>query len=268
MPAPAPTIELSPAARTATRDLILVLADSKRLLGMRYAEWILGAPELEASIACAAMAQDEWGHARLLYALLKDLGDDVDRLEHGREPAEYCSLEALDLPPQDWPDLVVLNALADAALTTQCEALLGSAYAPLAQRVEKLLEEERFHAAHGAAWLRRLARAGESARGTLALPLTAALPALLRWLGPDSPRAAALREAGVVNATGSALRARYLERIAPLLAELGDAAPPRAPAAPDFAGFDEARRRVSTHGPDAATVARIRGDKNRVFLMD
>jgi ring-1,2-phenylacetyl-CoA epoxidase subunit PaaC len=52
------------------RDLILIMADSKRLLGTRYAEWILGAPELETGIACASMAQDEWGHARLLYALL------------------------------------------------------------------------------------------------------------------------------------------------------------------------------------------------------
>jgi 1,2-phenylacetyl-CoA epoxidase catalytic subunit len=64
--------------RAAVRDLVLVLADSKRMLGMRYGQWILGAPELEAGIACASMAQDEWGHGRLLYALLRDFGEDVD----------------------------------------------------------------------------------------------------------------------------------------------------------------------------------------------
>ena len=78
--------DLTATVRAPLRDLILVLADTKRLLGMRYANWILGAPELEAGIACASMAQDEWGHARLLYALLREFGDDVDALEHGRGP--------------------------------------------------------------------------------------------------------------------------------------------------------------------------------------
>ena len=44
---------------------------------------------------------------------------------------------------------------ADGALTVQLEALRGSSYEPLRQRIEKMLDEERFHAAHGAAWLKR-----------------------------------------------------------------------------------------------------------------
>jgi hypothetical protein len=39
-------------------------------------------------------------------------------------------------------------------------------------------------------------------------------------------------------------------------------------AEPDFTGFDETRRRVSADGPDAGTISKVRGDKNRVFLMD
>ena len=133
--------DLSLEVRAAVRDLILVLADSKRLLGMRYANWILGAPELEAGIACASMAQDEWGHARLLYALLREFGDDVDALEHGRDATDYCNIETLDGEPASWPQLVVLNALVDTALTVQLEALTTSAYVPLRQRVQKLLEQ-------------------------------------------------------------------------------------------------------------------------------
>src|SRR5512143_1644747 len=106
-----PAVELAESLRAAVRDLILCLADSKRLLGMRYAEWILGAPELEAGIACASMAQDEWGHARLLYALLKDFGDDVEQIEHGREPGAYCNLVCLDCAPATWPEFAALNAL-------------------------------------------------------------------------------------------------------------------------------------------------------------
>lgn len=260
--------QLGTSVRDAIRDLVLVLADSKRLLGMRYGEWILGAPELEAGIACAAMAQDEWGHARLFYALLKEFGQDVDALEHGRQPGEYASMEVLDRAPGDWFGLIVLNALADGAISVQCEALRGSSYAPLAQRVGKLLDEERFHQAHGAAWFRRLARAGGEARDALVDVVDTLLPGILRWFGPDSEQAVALRDAGVMDASGAALRRRYLERVAPLLDELGEKAAGWKTLDLSFDGFDESTRRVSREGPDAETVERIRGDRNRAFLID
>lgn len=262
------TTALDPAVRTAIRDLILVLADSKRLLGMRYGEWILGAPELEAGIACASMAQDEWGHARLLYALLRDFGEDVQALEYSREPHEYASMEALDVEPADWPALIALNALADTALSVQCEALRDSAYPPLAQRVGKLLDEERFHDAHGVAWFRRLARGGEASREAIAAATSAVLPGILAWFGPDSERARLLDEAGIVALGGDALRAHYFARVAPLLELLGDEGAGISVVLPDLAGFDEARRRIAPGGPDAATIAKVRGDKNREFLVD
>ncbi|MBX6362523.1 MAG: phenylacetate-CoA oxygenase subunit PaaI [Gemmatimonadetes bacterium] len=261
--------DLTPEQRAAVHDLILVLADSKRLLGFRYASWILGAPELEAGIAFASMAQDEWGHARLLYALLKDFDDDVRHLEHGREPGEYRNLEVLDHEPDGWPGIIALNALADQALSAQLEAFRGSAYLPLRQRVEKLLAEERFHIAHGTAWFRRLARATPAARAEIAAAARAVLPTLLRWFGPQGGRDQALVQAGIADAAGDELRGRYLAAIAPLLQELGLAAADAPyPVVLDFDGFDEASRRVSTTGPDPETVARIRGDKNRPFLVD
>ena len=257
--------ELPEDLRAALRALILVLADSKRLLGMRYAEWILGAPELEAGIACASMAQDEWGHGRLLYALLKDFGDDVPAIEHGREPAQYCNLSVLDQAPDSWPAFVALNALADTALTVQLEALTESAYPPLRQRVQKLLEEEQFHAAHGAAWVRRLARGSDAGRAAASQAAAAVLPRLLQWYGRDV--ANPLREHGAVTATPAELRVRFLARVAPLLSELDPSALP-AVLEPEFHDFDDVTRRLRGTAPDAATITRIRGDKNRAFLMD
>lgn len=267
------TVALGAATRDSVRDLILVLADSKRLLGFRYAEWMLGAPELESGIACSSMAQDEWGHARLLYALLKDFGDDVDGLEHGREPADYRNLSALDRPAESWPAVVALMTLADVALSFQFEALRSSSWEPLRQRVEKLLEEEKFHAAHGVAWFRRLAGASDASRAALRQAVTAVLDPVLLWFGPDSERAAALEDAGVVSEAGSALRGRFVARVRPLLETVGagdelGAAERRAAEAASAAAFDEARRRADGGGPDAATIERIRGDRNRAFLMD
>jgi ring-1,2-phenylacetyl-CoA epoxidase subunit PaaC len=259
--------EVTAPVRDAIRDLILILADSKRLLGMRYAGWILGAPELEAGIACASMAQDEWGHGRLLYALLKEFDEDVDRIEHGRTPQDYRSMQVLDAPPATWADLVALNALADTALSVQFEALRASTHAPLRQRVEKVLEEEQFHGAHAAAWLRRLAHGGPAARVAMHDAVNACLPSVLQWFGDDTKRARALVEASVVDATGSTLRARFIERVAPLLREL-DVADALASIEPDFADFDDERRRPPAAAPDEATIERIRGDRNRAFLMD
>jgi len=261
-----PTVALDAETGAAIRDLILVLADSKRLLGMRYAEWILGAPELEAGIACASMAQDEWGHARLLYSLLRDFGEDVVMLEHGREPSAYFSMEALDRPAAEWTDLVALNAFADTALSLQLEALRGTSYAPVRQRVEKMLEEERFHAAHGEAWFRRVADSGDVARAALRASAERVLPGLLRWFGPDSPRAAGLVRQRVVDAAGSELRQRFIAAVQPLLERVGSDFSPAEP--PDFGGFNESSRRVSTEGPDPETIARVRGDLNRAFRLD
>lgn len=261
--------ELTAPAREAVRDLILVLADSKRLLGMRYGQWLLGAPELEAGIACASMAQDEWGHSRLLYALLKDFGEDVSALEHNREATEYANCEALDREPEDWFGLVALNALVDTALSVQCDALRASSYAMLAQRVGKMLDEERFHAAHGEAWFRRLARANDETRAALTEAVEAVFPVVMRWFGPhDSERATLVREAGIADAAGDALRERFVHRVGPLLDELGARGSALRATVPDLAGFYEARRRVSAGGPDARTIEQVRGDKNRIFLMD
>jgi ring-1,2-phenylacetyl-CoA epoxidase subunit PaaC len=256
--------DLSPEVQEAVRDLTLVLADTKRLLGYRYAEWMLGAPELETGIACSSMAQDEWGHARLLYALMKGFDDDPEALEHGREPDAYRNMELLDAPAETWPEVVALMALADVAVTVQFEALRGSAYEPLAQRVEKVVDEERFHAAHGTAWAKRLAGGTDASHAALGEALRAALPAALAWFGPDSDRATALRAAGVVDASGGELRARFLERTSPVL-QLVDVA---SPGEPELDGFDEARRRMADGGPDEETIRKIRGDRNRAFLMD
>jgi len=283
---------LRPDVRQALRDLLLVLADSKRLLGFRYAGWILGAPELESGIACAAMAQDEWGHARLTYALLQDFGDDVAALEHARAPHEYACMEVLDREPEDWAGLIALNAFADTALSVQFEALSDCCYLPLRQRTGKLLAEEHYHAAHAGAWARRFLRGQADARARFVERAHAMLPAVLAWFGARSGRGALLAQAGICNGTSDDLRARFRTRVEPLVLLM---APDGVPDDPATADFDEIRRRTrrapggglghaapqgdallvlgaasddGLAGPDLETIVRVRGDRNRPFLLD
>lgn len=256
--------ELAPEARSALHDLILVLADSKRLLGIRYSDWVLGAPELEACIAASSLAQDEWGHARILYALLKDFGEDAGAVEHEREPSEYRNVEALDRPLESWPDFVVVNAIIDTALTVQLEALTECCYGTLRQRVHKQLDEERFHFGHGSAWLRRLGRSDGAVRSAVQDALDRAWAHAVCWFGPDD-FGDVLTEARLASAMGAALRERFVERAAPLVERSGLMVPE---VALGFDDWDPVRRRSNREGPDADAVTRARGDRNRAFLMD
>ncbi len=258
--------EVPEALREPLADLLLLLADNKRLLGMRYADWILGAPALEAGIACSAMAQDEWGHGRIFYAMLRDFGRDPDRLEHDREPSEYRNSELLDREPESWPELLALNVLLDTALSVQFEAMGDSRFQPVHHKVAKLLEEERFHFAHGKGWTARLAST-DRGRERLAEAFPPAWASCLRWFGrPEDPLAEPLVEAGIVDAGPDELRRRWLGRVEPVVEEAGLEL---ADVAPDWSGWRPgARRPEDAPGPDERTVERVRGDRNRALLMD
>jgi len=255
--------------------LLLSLADNKRLLGMRYAEWLLGAPTLEAGIACSAMAQDEWGHSRILYAMLKDFGEDPGRLEHQREADEYLNSELLDDPPGEWTGLVALNFLLDAALSVQFESLKDSRFEPLHYKVRKVLEEERFHFEHGRGWLARMAQT-PAGREALEEALTPAWHTCLRWFGaPDGGLVARLAEAGISDARPDELRARWLERVGPIVREAGLGLAERdesgawnSAAELDWSDWDGSRRRSGGGAVNAETLAGVRGDRNRAMLMD
>lgn len=264
-------------ARATLRDLILALADGKRLLGIRYSDWMLGAPTLESGIAASSMAQDEWGHARLTYALLADFGEEPKRLEHERGAAEYRNPEPLDVRIGSWAELIAAGLLLDTAFSVQYHALVDSRYTPLHNRVQKMLDEERFHFQHAVSWARRLAQS-PAVREEFREALARLLPVALRWFGrDDAVPLQRLVEEGLMQEAPASLRARLLASVGPVLEEIGLAGPLALGRRGeewgfggelDWAGWNEAARRAGGAGPDAETLARVRGDRNRAFLMD
>ena len=271
------TAEQLPAGtRQPLRDLILVLADSKRVLGLRYSDRMLGAPTLEAGIAASSMAQDEWGHGRLTYALLSDLGDEPQELEHGRPAGEYRSASALDRGFRSWSETIAAMLLLDTAFSAQYGALAESRYTPVHNRVQKMIDEEKFHFQYAAAWTRSIAGVPEL-RGELTEALRAYLPEALRWLGRDEAEGTrALLGEGIVGEGPSDLRARVLARVGPVLDSVGlaeplglfqDAGEWTWTGEPDWSGWDDATRRAGG-SLDEETASRARGDKNRALLLD
>ena len=106
---------------------------------MRYAEWCIAAPTLEADIAAAAMGLDDIGHSRVLYGSLRELGtSDVPD-----EPGTYANVPYLDRPWTDWTAFVAANGVLDNAFTLMIEALAGGNVEVLRSRLKKMLQEER-----------------------------------------------------------------------------------------------------------------------------
>jgi ring-1,2-phenylacetyl-CoA epoxidase subunit PaaC len=264
---------MSEDARRHFRNLLLTLADNKRLLGLRYSDCMLGSPSLETGIAASSMAQDEWGHSRLTYALLADFGDDPSHLEHERAAAEYHSIEALDRPFASYATMIAAALLLDGAITTQYRALADTAHVAARNRIQKLLDEEILHSQFANAWTMRLATSG--VRQEFLAALQSLLPEALRWLGaPGTEIEKALLGSALMSSSADESRQQFLDDIGPVLQEAGLATDLGLESGWKYSGhldwtsWDDAKRRSGAGGPDEESLARVRGDRNRAMLLD
>jgi len=253
---------LDDAGRAALERLILTLADTKRLMGIRYSDWTLGAPSIETGIAASSMAQDEWGHARLLYAMFKGLGKDPVALEHDRAASEYASVAALDEELPDWAAAVAAIVLVDGALTTMLASFAAGSFEPAGSRVPKMLVEEEFHSSLGAAWYKRLADAGGEARELLTAATQSMLPSVLAWVGADDAAAELMVSAGVIQ-SGADRRVAYCDAVREFTALLDI----DIDAVGASTEWDDARGRTVGQ-PNEEAVERARGDRNRALLVE
>jgi ring-1,2-phenylacetyl-CoA epoxidase subunit PaaC len=222
--------DLSAPARTALAELLLTMADDEFVSGFTDSEWTGIAPLLEEDVAISSIAQDELGHARALYQLLADVlddGRDEDALAYDREPEEYRHARLLDHARGDWADTIArrfLYELADEARLTS----IGQAYKPLADLVEKLRREERYHRMHVLAWIERLARGGSEARRRLGVALTAHeidAPTVFTPLDGEP----ALLESGILTRSMAEAEAAWRADLTTILVPLELALPPQIP---------------------------------------
>jgi 1,2-phenylacetyl-CoA epoxidase catalytic subunit len=227
---------MSTTTQTAMASLVLSLADNKAALGRRYADWAVSAPTLESAVAAAAMAQDELGHARSTYPVLKALGTETDEVSGGDR---RMALLDEDLP--DWNAFIAANLLVDGVLTTFVAACVGSSIEQMAARAKKILQEEGSHRVHGEAWAKRLAR-DPAQRDPFVARLEETWAEASRWLGPDDDAAyAAALEAGEVKQTAAHQRALIRDWLTAILA--GEGVSISLPDPADWSSWDAERRR-------------------------
>jgi ring-1,2-phenylacetyl-CoA epoxidase subunit PaaC len=204
------TLDIAAPQREALGRLIASLADNKAALGRRYGEWAVSAPTLESAVAAAAMAQDELGHARATYPLLKQLRVGGEQLAGG---GNCMPVLAQEFPGWQW--FVAVNLVVDGMLTALVRACEDSAFAGLAQRARKILQEEQSHTVHARAWARRLAR-DDQQRDAFAAALADCWRQATLWAGPELD---SLTKGGYVSAGADALRSSVRETIAGVLSD-------------------------------------------------
>jgi ring-1,2-phenylacetyl-CoA epoxidase subunit PaaC len=230
---------MSTTTTTAMVSLVGSLADNKAALGRRYAEWAVSAPTLESAVAAAAMAQDELGHARSTYPVLKQLG--VDANEDGFGGDKRLALLDDELP--DWNAFIAANLLVDGVLTTFVAACVGSSVEQMAARAKKILQEEGSHRVHAEAWAKRLCRAGGGRRDALVARLSETWEHAGRWAGPnDDPGFQAALAQGMVHRDPAQQREQVRAWLVELLAGEGAAITLEEPS--DWSRWDPDRRRL------------------------
>jgi 1,2-phenylacetyl-CoA epoxidase catalytic subunit len=227
------------AATTAEGTMISLvgsLADNKAALGRAYADGAVSAPTLESAVAAAAMAQDELGHARSTYPVLKALGVDDAEVDAGRR------LALLDAGLQDWTAVIAANVIVDGMLTTFVAATADSGLTQMAQRARKILQEEGSHRMHGEAWARRLCRSGDAQRDLFTARLAEAWEHASRWGGPaGDPGYGAAVDAGLIAHDAARQREQVRSWAVELLA--GEGVSIALPEPADWSAWDPDRRR-------------------------
>jgi ring-1,2-phenylacetyl-CoA epoxidase subunit PaaC len=227
---------LSEADRAAVVAELESLADDEFVVAERYIDWQVRGPTLEADLAVANIAQDEYGHARLWYDLLEDFGRTESELiwERPRVEFRHTTMAELAYEVGDWADCVLRGYLYDHFERLRLEALGETTYPRIADRVGKVVGEEHYHRDHAENWLERLADGPASATESEAQRrLQAALdrlyPHALTMFEPTEHESRIV-ESGVRPVPLAELREDWLAVTTPFLEGLGLSVPePRLP---------------------------------------
>lgn len=204
----------------ALQTLLTALADDEFILGYRNSEWTGIAPMLEEDVAFSSMSQDEIGHARLLYQMLSELtGVSADRIAYGRRPEEYLNCVLVERRKLDWAHAIARYFLYDTADHVRIEALTRSQFTPLANAMQKIVREEKYHLLHGDLWMKRLANLSDESRGRLISTLETLWPDALGIFEP-LPGEEELVSGGVLPVSMQDLQAEWLEQIEPFFESL------------------------------------------------
>lgn len=214
--------EMTPGYKEAVKKPLLVNADIEIMSAPCLAEQAMNAPTLDARNAELSTIQDEVGHGYISYRLLRNLGEDIDELIYEREPDEWRSGYAFEMPLDNFADQTVFHAFGDQAGLTLLEDIHEeTSYAPWKRALLKVEKEEQFHIRHGRTWFRRLTSKSESTKQKIQRATDWMFPLWLELFGlPDDLKTHTEQfEYKIKGKTNDELRQSWMDEIVPLCEE-------------------------------------------------
>lgn len=218
-------------------NLLYMQADSELAGALGYVPCVRMSPNVEEFLASSMIVKDEFRHARVVYKLLENLGQDVDAHVRGHDftmrlsdtDADLGSTRAADdkrvnifyYPIDSWVDFCMFNFCMDRGAGHQLEDSLDATYRPWARVLEGIFKEEKFHIAHGDKWVKRLAQ--DPAMHD------AAQTSLNKWFirtmnifgRPNSPKNKIYRELGLKKRDNHDVRMTFAQEVADRCKENG-----------------------------------------------
>ncbi len=209
--------------RSGLVNMTVVLADNKYALGRRLAEWAVGPPTLEGSVAGAAIGQQFLGQARMLYSVLEQLqATGLSDPDGAGGRARRYNMTLLDEPWPGWAHVVCSVFLVNSACNVVLAAMKQSAHDELAKRAGRMLEDERFQDQYSAGRVRELVARYAPGRRMLQERVDASFTEVLAWFGPaGEPGVHDLVDAGLVSGDNEQWRRQWLDAVGPVLEEVG-----------------------------------------------
>ncbi len=229
--------DITPFYREHLINLLYMQADSELAGALGYVPCVPMSPNVEEYLASSMIVKDEFRHARVVYKLLENLGEEVNSHVRGHDftyrladsEANIGSQRAADdkrvnifyYPIDSWVDFCMFNFCMDRGAGHQLEDSLEASYKPWARVLEGIFKEEKFHIAHGDNWVKRLAQDKKTH--------DAAQSGLDKWFirtmnifgRPNSPKNKIYRELGLKKRDNHDVRLVFAQEVADRCKENG-----------------------------------------------
>ena len=242
----------------ALKELLYKIADDQLIIGHRNSEWTGIGPILEEDIAFSSMAQDKLGQSEHIYNLLHQLGEaDADTVAFTRNAPQFHNSQFVELPIGEYDFSLLRHFLFDFAELLRFEALAESSYQPLAQVAKKFKGEIKYHTMHANTWVYQLSTGTDESKNRMQKVLTDYWNFALGIFEEGPAEELLISEKIFIGET--ALKAKWLDAVVPLLEKCGLTVPDKSTWEP---------RNGGRYGKHTAHLQPLLDEMTEVYAID
>lgn len=259
--------------RQALIKLISMHGMSEIMGALPEKEWTPKAPSLKRKLGIMAKVQDEMGHGQLLLRVTEDLmrpyGKTRDDLIEDLLAGRLKFHNVFHMPTKTWADAGMVGWLVDGAAIISQTNMLDASYGPYQRALQRICQEEVFHAQHGESIIMALAEGTQEQRAILQESLNRWWPSLLMFFGPASAETTGSSKQDIMikyrirKSSNEELRQAFLDKYLPRVFSLGLTVPD------ETAHYDEKQERWVYQQPDWGEFKQIiknKGPKSQARL--